>query len=256
MRRNLFRAVVVVAVSCSAVASAQTTRPTPVSIETISVRLTELGIGDSERRAAARVALLSLKREDLPALRDAVAALKPLGPAASGALRDIVVHVFLSGEAYEITPGAAFLGVQMAGEDLYFDSDADGAMRRDAPRPDDTVKLRAGVVISECIPGFCAYGVLVAGDVVLALPDLGRPFLAGKGDLGQTIASTPPGRRVTLRVLRLGREIDVPLVLDPRPKAAEVGVPGPFNAWMDERKNLAEEYWQTTFAPLVGEDVM
>src|SRR3954469_16269738 len=57
----------------------------------------QLADTDYERREAARIALMGLRRADLPALREAVRQSVPLMPSQVAVLRDIVTHVYLTG---------------------------------------------------------------------------------------------------------------------------------------------------------------
>jgi len=243
-----------------------TTRPVNVDARSLQIVLRELGVGDSTAREEALSKLLTLRRADLPALRDAVADARPLAPGTIAVLQEVVTHVYLREEPYEAHADKSFLGVQMWPIDLYFLAQGGEVFPPvpfinpgrlvlddkvpDAPRP---IALRAGVIISVRMPGFCGYGALRDGDVVLALPELGFEQLNSSQDLSIGVQSAAPGRKITVRVLRRGRELDIPVVLDPRPVAADRVNAGAFDLLVQQRAELAEKYWQEHFAVVVDD---
>jgi hypothetical protein len=67
------------------------------------------------------------------------------------------------------------------------------------------------------------------------------------------VASTRPGDRLTLELLRQGRVIRVPITLDVRPKVAEdINL---IDEFTNQREVKAEEYWRRNFASLVDEGI-
>lgn len=204
------------------------------SDELIKRRLSQLADADPEVREQARYELLGLGRTDLPRLRDVVAQAGPLVPSQSVVLREVVIHVFLSGEPFEQAPGASpFLGITMVEGMLSLHENGS--------------PWRLGVTVGECMPGFAAYRVLREGDVILALEQNPPVSIHSPGDLVQALGEHRPGDTVHLRVLRGGNILVLPVVLGPRPLWAERF--GREDLLL--RQQAAQAYWHLWFAPLV-----
>jgi PDZ domain-containing secreted protein len=76
--------------------------------------------------------------------------------------------------------------------------------------------------------------------------------IEGKADLINAVRARRPGDTVHLKVLRQGKAITVPVVLDARPAdAVGLGAAGQIEAMRDSRQAQADKYWDATFAPLL-----
>jgi hypothetical protein len=202
--------------------------------------LSDLASSDSATRESARVQLMRLNRDDLPALEKWVEHARPLAPSQAVALRQIVQEVYLAGEEYEKKENQGFLGIMM---------DAASLSNRDLPRQNDH-EAAPGVVVADRIPGFCASRMLVDGDVILGTTDPPHVFNS-PADLQTVIVASDPGTIIHLQVLRHGQVIDVPLKLDCKPIEADGEL-----ATENFRLRRAEkfnDYWRASFAPLLKE---
>ena len=182
-------------------------------------------------RDSARRRLMQLSRKELSTLREIVKARLPLLPSEADSLHEIVTQAYLSDDSYPTETTHGFLGVIW---------------------PDwDMAQLDCGgVEIRYRVPGFCAYRCFEDGDVVLAI---GEPQdeqeLHDSRQMTAAVQSYPAGQRVLFKVLRRGRLIRVPVVLDARPlglTAASMVVD--FSAVRNEE---AEAYWEENFQALV-----
>lgn len=193
---------------------------------------------DASERQKSREALLNLKRADLPALRAAVGDFKALDQRTIEELRDVVGHVFLTGETYD-KEEAGFLGVTMSLSDF--------AGEPGGQRPD--------IVIDARMPGFEGYRALQDGDAILDVEEASLPQPARRMHFIETIKAFKPGQRLTLKVLRQGQVLRVPVTLGPRPAERsdeiELAYEARVKALRDRRDQLATEYWRREFAPLV-----
>jgi len=202
--------------------------------------LSDLASPDSSVRDAARAKMMTLTRDDLPALQKLVEENRPLAPSQATAIRQIVQEVYLAGEPYQAEENKGFLGILMENS---------GAGMRDFDHGD--VHGDPGVVVAERIPGFCASRMLLDGDVILGTTNP-RLMFTDSSALQQAIQAVLPGETIHLQVLRNGRVIDVPLVLDPKPAEASIATISGFKL---RRAAKFQEYWESTFAPLLREDV-
>lgn len=215
-----------------------TTQPFP-ELDHAKRLIALLADNDYERREAARMALMGLRRSDLPVLREAVRQSRPLVPSQLTLLREIVTHVYLSGELYLAdADGGGFLGVRWPGFD---------------PEQHGMLGIWRGVAILERSPGFVSYRLLQNGDVVLAVSADGQHVEVNTiGEFQRAITSAKAGDLVKMEVLRQGRIIPVDIRLDPRPANLSNVV---FEEMTIQRENQADAYWQRDFAPLVDEMV-
>ena len=188
-------------------------------------------------REEARQKLMSLSRKDLTTFRAVVKEHLPLDSAQAEVLRDIVTQVYLSEAYYPSDSTKGFLGVTSytaIDEDPVYDLEC------------------GGVEIAQRIPGTCSFRCLEDGDVVLAVGS--PPFLVEVvrwSDMSREIQKCRAGQTVVLRVLRRGRIIQVPVVLD----AVPVGLVG-FGAisnFVAQRRTEADAYWDETFEPLLAQ---
>jgi hypothetical protein len=201
--------------------------------ETIVRALGQLGAEDQVTRDLGRSALLSLRRLDLPTLRDVLRQRMPLAPTESESLHEIVAHVYLSEESYPSDETVGFVGV-------IFDPDQKGA-------DDDT----GGVEIRRRLPGFCGYRYLEDGDVILGVGKTPAQVreLRSYEDMTEQIKQYPAGQRVLFRLLRRGKVMNVSAVLSARPTL--VGLEMPVIDFQAQRGAQAEGYWEQTFEPLL-----
>jgi len=226
----------------------------------------QLADADPAVREDAADNLMRLNRDDLPLLRSVVKDELPLAPNQVDLLPGIVSQIYLSGEEYEIQPGAGFMGIRMFAVDITAHPPQAAALpapphARAAAAPsvaaDGTKPSAVGIRVENCIPGFCAGGVLHPGDIIVSL--------AGSADLGfansevfsEGIRAFGPGATVHLQILRHGQLREIALTLCPRPAAtlaAEIN-PGPMLALTQEREQASDRYWDENFAPLLKEEV-
>jgi hypothetical protein len=216
----------------------------------------DLGHSDSRVREAARVSLMGLPRKDLPKLERLVRDNVPLVPSQAVVLRDIVTHVFLSGEEYESSSRAGFLGVRPGEANLNFREpplqDPAGVEALPFGAPGDPGAVR-GVVIIERMPGFAGARHLQDGDVVLSMVEQADLQFRVAEQFSQVVRAVGAGKTVHFQILRQGQIVRVPVTLDPRPDAADF-IPT-MTSLLNDRKAAADEYWETTFAPLLKEGV-
>src|SRR5579864_1187552 len=85
----------------------------PTSRASFQKLFDDLASTDVGVRETARLSLMRLRREDLPALRTLVQKARPLRPAQAAVLREIVQEIFLASETYERDAKTGFLGVIM-----------------------------------------------------------------------------------------------------------------------------------------------
>jgi hypothetical protein len=242
-----FGLIVIALASVAADRAPSTTRVSPAATQPLpqldraKQLVAQLADNDFERREAARVALMGLRRSDLPALREAVRQSLPLVPSQRTVLRDIVVHVYLTGDLYLPDPsGMGFLGVTLPGG---FDPEQHGVLG-----------IRRGVAVLARYPGFAAYRLLQNGDVVLTVhADGERTEVNTTRELQEAIQSVKGGETVKLEVLRQGQVVAVAIRLDARPfNLTNVG----FDELSTRRANAADDYWDRDFAPLLDEKVI
>jgi hypothetical protein len=216
-------------------ATAPTTRPTD-RLETIKAMLAELSADSSATREAARVALMGLKRQELPLLRQAVQQSLPLDPDQIAILRDIVTQVYLAGDMYETEAGdRGVLGVHLPN---YLH-----------PEERSLLSMERGVAVVSRVPGFCSYRMLQDGDVLLAMETPGGKIeFSSNEQLIEAVTSVRAGDTVTFEVLRQGRILNVPITLDKKP----VNLNSQLEEFSGRRADEADELWRRYFAPLLA----
>jgi hypothetical protein len=210
----------------------------------IGVWFTRLADRDPSVREQARIDLMGLTRQDLPALRKQIKEQRPLAPSQAAALRDIVMHVYLSGEGYRADEDHGFLGVSLN------DGTFPGVLP-DAPQ-DPAAPPPLGVVVVERLPGLCAFRMLTNGDVIVGLAGHSDMPVRTAADLRTLITQTRAGEMIRLEVFRGGRIITVPVRLSARPAGVDTF---DFMRERQRRIELADEFWQREFAPLVDDGV-
>src|SRR5438045_6545092 len=137
-----------IAICCAAVflcASIFADPPATRPANAIATWFGDLANRDPAVREKARSNLMGLKRDDLRALRNVVKESRPLAPSQAIVLRDVVMHVFLTGEAYAGNRRSGFLGVQLVSN---------------FPVGDGTEPPEPGVVVVHRMPGVCAVRAL------------------------------------------------------------------------------------------------
>lgn len=196
----------------------------------------QLDDANPEVRESAAQLLMTLSRDDLDALRDAAASLRPLSSGQLAALREAVMQVFLESEPYAPDPKLGFLGIHWPPSD-YDTGD---------------IKYDTGVIVADRIPGFGAYRLLRPGDVIVKLLDFPNSDLHKRDGLIRPITMLRPGDVLRLQVLRGGRLIDVSVTLAPKPMelADPASAPQKYQSWLDSRMQKAERYWNDSFGAL------
>ena len=184
--------------------------------------------------------LLRIDSNDLPALLDVVKQNQPIDEETASALHTIVTHVFLTGvECPRDLFHRAFLGIRFDGDQDYFPQNG-------------------GFEVRHRLPGFCAFRELDDGDFLVGY-FLERELqpLRYSTDIMQAISSFRGGEKITFKVIRMGREMLINVILDTKPEVvanANSGVAA--EDFSSTRNNLAEEYWDETFSKwvFVGRD--
>jgi hypothetical protein len=197
----------------------------------------ELAHSDADIRERARVELMGMSRSDLPAFRLVVERSRPLLPAQSLVLREIVMQAYLAADSYPADRDIGFLGVQLGNIGLEGEEDAQAE----------------GVLITGRIVGFCGYRMLRTGDVILRLMEQPNVPLRSHAHLAAIIRTFPAGQTVQLEVLRQGQLVRVPILLDARPLELDQALDLDNFQW--RRDDRFQDYWNRTFAPLVAEGV-
>jgi hypothetical protein len=225
----------------------------PVAEAKLQTWFNDLAASDAAVRDAALGALLELTRAELPGLRQVVERSRPVAPSQAHALRDVVNHVFLSGETYPAEPRVGFLGLVIPTLDSV--EVPRGAAAAEPPEPNAIVVARAstGVPIEYRIPGFCAFRALREGDVVLSITKPNARRLRDWNELTYSIRAYPAGESIALEVLRQGAVLSVPVTLDAKPLVPQEEVW--HNVILPNREAAAQAYWNEHFAPLVEERV-
>ena len=220
-------------------ASQPATQPT-ATLPAIKQLLAQLAADNYLTRENARIALMGLKRSDLPLLRDAVRQSLPLVPSQVTVLREIVTQVYLAGDIYVADEdGRGFLGVHMP------DSGA--------PEERALLNVERGVVVVSRVPGFCAYRMLQDGDVLLSMADGagGAIEFASNDQLVDAVRSAKAGDTVQFEVLRQGQILTIPITLDHKPMSLHVRMD--IEEFNGRRADQVNDLWDRDFAPLLVE---
>ena len=212
-----------------------------------------LGDADPAVRDDAAEQLMGLGESgDLDALLAVVrAAARPASPGAVVALHEVVCQDYLVLRDPYVAVGEAGDPGPHAGRSY--------VMGLNWPKdlPDSA---RVGVPVADRWVGFPARRLLRDGDLILGVylnPDrplleLPNLFTHKPEDLVGVMQRLPPGQRaVTLAILRDGHERTVRLPLAPRPIEGTGTAPMALDAFLAERRQRAEAYWQRAFAPAV-----
>jgi cold shock CspA family protein len=209
--------------------------------------LLQLSDRDPAVRESAREQLMALSASDLPMLRIAIEALRPLPPGDADALRDIVEHVYLTGEDADGNPKQGFMGILMSDW---------GAM---VPDSDADPQEPLGVVVEMRLPGFDAYRVLRDGDIILAISTDGSDPVPvhSAAMIIQTVKTLAAGQRVRLDVIRNGQRMQTTVRLDARP--LELSPPNQPAVRIDDYRKAEEDkakaFWLARFAQVVDDGI-
>jgi hypothetical protein len=198
-------------------------------------QIAQLGSDNPQLRDEARVQLMGLPREDLPALRTAALAQSPLLPGQIAELRDVVTQVYLAGEDYNRDPSSprGFLG-------LYW-----GTM----PTP---VPGQGILTVVNRIAGFPAYRMLKTGDIITQVVESPQAPIHGATDLTNVLQAMHCGDVVPLNILRSGRPltVGVPLAIFPVDLDQHRADDAWIENWMLDRQQRADEYWARQFSAI------
>lgn len=218
-------------------------RPAKLPAEKITQWFNDLDDTAPAVRDAARVALMGLPREQLDVLHELATKNKPLTASQAAGLREVVVHVFLTGEPYAQEP-MGFMGVRLAD----FHQRTVSVVQ---PDPGDAAPAMAGpcVIIAERKPGFCAYQALQDNDLVLGVIGADVEPIQTLIDLQQRVKQTTPGESITLQVIRNGKPIRVTFPVSGRP--AQLQEDPALVEFTRNRRELAQQYWEKHFGPLL-----
>lgn len=220
-----FRCCIFLLLMPTALALGQATRPSESDLRRL---VRQLDDANPEIRESAAQSLMTLSRDDLSVLHDAAMKQRPLSGEQVAALREAVMQVFLESEPYAPDGDRGFLGIHWP--------------------PSAAERYDTGVIVADRIPGFQAYRLLRAGDVIVKMLDFPTTDLHVREGLTIPISNLHAGDVLRLQVLRGGRLIDVSVPLAPRPM--ELRVQENFQPWLDARMHKAEQYWNDTFGPL------
>jgi hypothetical protein len=224
----------------AAVASAADRAATSRPADQLRDWFEQLSHSDPQVREQAKINLMGLKREELGALRQLVEESRPIAPSQEAALHEIVVHVYLSTDPYpRLQPPVGFLGVMLENIGTPWDAG-------DPAKPGDEV---SGVLVQDCVPGFCGFRYLRPGDLVKGVgADLVVPVTMDT-ELRQAVQQTGAGKAITLSILRQGKMVRVSFVLDAAPQVASFPR-AVVQEFVNRRREKAEEYWRNAFGPL------
>jgi hypothetical protein len=233
-------------VSCEVVsfaASPPTSQP-----DKLATWFSDLANKDASVREQARVGLMGISRPDLETLRKLVEANRPLAPSQAMALREIVMQVYESTEPYEaVADKPGFLGVPLP--------PITSAIGLDGTDDDS----QAGVLVTDRIPGFCAYRFLQNGDVIVGITEAPKKPIRKSDDLTEIITLCKGGDTIHLEILRGGQRMTVAIKLNARPAWAVRGNINQIPLQQDElreRQRKADEYWDQNFAPLLQSGIL
>jgi hypothetical protein len=202
--------------------------------------IAQLGSDNPQLRDEARVQLMALPPESLPALRSAALSLTPLLPGQIAELRDIVTQVYLAGDDYKKDPASpqGFLG-------LYW------------PPPDPTKPMPSGdgtVTVIGRIAGFPAYRVLKPGDIITQVLEYPQTPMHDVNDFTNIIKLLRSGDVVHLNIIRSGRPMTVALTLAMFPVELDQHRNDTSGHWIDnwmlQRGQRADDYWKREFSPI------
>lgn len=183
---------------------------------------------------------MGLQSADLPTLHMVLAdASSNLLPSQKVYLHDIVKQVFLAGLEYEPAEQMMpFIGISRPERwDLN-------------PNDDPPADVPIGITFATRIPGFSAYRMLRDGDVLISIEEAPDVRFTSFPQFTGTIGRFHAGDVITLRILRSGEPLRVPIKLLAKPADTVNVIP-----WLERREAAADLYWQKYFQPIVKDDV-
>lgn len=239
MTTRTVRFVLILTLLLPLAASAEpSTTQSAVTENTLVAWLAELDAKSPDTRAAAAAKLMQLTRDDLPTLKKAVERSRPVSPEQIAVLHDVIIHVWLTGEAYPQRE-EGFLGISLISTDRWGEDPSN-----------------AGILVVNRMPGFAAYGVLLDGDVIVEIQEIPGIRFQMIEEFAGAISRYKPGRLVNLVVQRGGKQIVVPIRLSARPVAAgDLRRGNTMDTLLGQRILAAEKYYDETFARLLGEEI-
>lgn len=198
-----------------------------------SLLLNNLDDPDPAIRAQAQEDLMAISRSDLDALRQTAAQSKSISPQQIASLHEIVTQVILadSNASAPADPSKGFVGAH--------------PMQCQIPAP--AGQMRPAILIARCVPGYDAYRVLRAGDIILSINGSDVPA-RDLGTFMNFIQMHAPGEHLQLQILRDGKIDEVSIKLSPRPANADVFNPLDFTNHPEEQ---VEQYWRSVFLPAI-----
>lgn len=203
--------------------------------------LGDLASADAPVRQMARLNLMSLQPAELPVLRKVCQQALPLSRAQLESLKEVVGQLYLASELHKENSKNGFVGVRLGiGRNDFSDS-------------------MPGIVIYRRIIGFVGYRMLQDGDIIVGLQEAPEVRMDRIEDFTQAVSSRGPGEEIHLRVIRAGKEIIVPIKLDPKPdwtrQVTRIIGEEPEDQPYDERINLANQYWSSDFGQGIDPDL-
>lgn len=207
----------------------------PVAIDSVSNWIAGLESSNPQERDQAFQHLLSLDSSQLPALHDAVKRMETVSLAQSIAMKNVVMHVHVTGQHHFTGTGRALLGVTRTNIDFR-----------------DSSCIIAGRRI-----GFDAYRVLRDGDQItrMAKVDPQDGSLAHAIDVTQfsqmqnwMIEFIRPGDTIEATVIRSGEQLNLRLRVAPDPDRRDDQSSTNYTRWL----NNALDYWNAQFEPIVS----
>jgi len=206
----------------------------------IRQRIADLADPSAQIRDRAKIGLMSLPADQLPTLRKICLESVPLNAAQLASLKEVVTQLYLQGELEEDREKgtSGFVGVQLG----FGPADRNPGSQ-----------YSAGIVVYRCIPGFVGYRMLRDGDIIRGIQEAPTLRMTSRDDFIDTVGALRSGDLIHLRIIRAGKEMLIPISLDPRP--AWTNIPRPIVANPDddptdrERMERADDYWETQFSP-------
>jgi len=230
----------------------------------------ELASADGKARDAAKVSLMGLGRDDLPALRKLVEQRRPLLPSQAVVLKEIVTQMYLSGDTFDtaVNGQQGFLGIRPAEVSVGTRQPDDQPGQQAVPAVPQVAQFPGefgvidpsqvcGIMVMDRMPGFAGARVLQNGDVILGIAERPKIQFRGATDFSLAIRALGAGEKVHFDVLRQGQVIRVEIILGPRPDDAEnvAGGMNPMQKLLERRAQEVNDLWEAQFAPLLEEGV-
>jgi hypothetical protein len=229
----------------------------------------ELASADGKVRDAAKVSLMGLGRDDLPALRKLVEQRRPLLPSQAVVLKEIVTQIWLSSDTFDVAVNGrdGFLGIRPAEVSVGTRPPDDQPGQQAVPPAPQVMQFPGefgvdpsqvcGIMVMDRMPGFAGARVLQNGDVILGIAERPKIQFRGAADFSLAVRALGSGEKVHFDVLRQGQVIRVEIILGPRPDDAEsvIGGINPMQKLLDRRAKEVDDLWEAQFAPLLEEGV-